>query len=157
MARALRTMTAEDVDAVVAVQEPAAVVGLADVFDQATHPFPRERVAERWHVEVADPDITCLVVQDDGVVAGFVAVRGAELLHFGTALESWGTGLATWAHDATLARMADAGLTRAWLRVFADNHRGRRFYEKLGWRPTEESSHSGFPPYPELLTYERRL
>jgi hypothetical protein len=38
--------------------------------------------------------------------------------------------------------------------VFTDNPRGRRFYERLGWRPSGERSRGGYPPYAELLAYE---
>lgn len=150
-------MTAADVDAVLAVQVPGAVLGLADVFDQAAHPFPRDAVARRWREEVADPEVDCRVALADEVVVGFAATRGEELLHFGTAVDSWGTGLATWLHDEVLALLAAAGHERARLRVFTANGRGRRFYDKLGWQPTGEVSHSTFAPYPELLTLSRLL
>ena len=39
------------------------------------------------------------------------------------------------------------------LRVFVDNGRARRFYEKHGWRPTGASSRSSYEPYPVLLEY----
>lgn len=115
-------MTAADVPAVVEVQEPGAVVGLADT-----------------------------------TIAGFAATRGAELLHFGIALEHWGTGMAQTAHDAVIEMMRHAQVQLAWLRVFVGNGRARRFYEKSGWRPTEERSRSSFAPYPELLRYERTI
>ena len=53
--------------------------------------------------------------------------------------------------------MSTVGITRAWLRVFTDNQRGRRFYERLGWAATGERSHGTSPPYAELLRYERGL
>lgn len=150
-------MTAADVDAVLEVQQPGAVLGLAEVFSQDTHPFPRDVVADRWREEIAEPDIDCFVVELDGTTVGFAATREAELLHFGVAVEHWGSGVARAAHDAVLARMRDRGVRRAWLRVFTGNGRGRGFYEKLGWQPTGERSTSTFPPYPELLRYERAL
>ena len=39
------------------------------------------------------------------------------------------------------------------LRLFADNGRARRFYDKQGWQPTGASSRSGYPPNPVLLEY----
>lgn len=150
-------MTTSDVDAVLAVQEPGAVRGLAEVFDKAAHPFPRDAVARRWREEIEDPGVDCLVALEGDVVVGFAATRGDELLHVGTAVDTWGTGLATWLHDEVLARLTAQGHERAWLRVFTANGRGRRFYEKLGWRPTGEVSRSTFTPYPELLTLSRLL
>ena len=44
---------------------------------------------------------------------------------------------------------------QARLRVYAANGRGRRFWQKLGWRPTGERAAGSVPPYAELLTYAR--
>lgn len=153
----LREMTAADVRAVLGIQEPGAVLGLSDVFPQDLYPFPREAVARRWSEEIATPGIDCYVVLLDRTVAGFAAVRGDEFLHFGIAVEHWGTGLAQAAHDAVLRRMHDRGVQRPWLTVFTKNGRGRHFYERRGWHATGERTHSPFPPYPELLRYERPL
>lgn len=150
-------MTAADVADVLAVQEPGAVRALTDVFPQDVYPFPREQLAERWRREIEDPAIDCLVIVLDDAVSGFAAVRGDELLHFGTAVQQWGSGLATRAHDAVLARIECAGFRRAWLTVYAGNPRGRRFYERLGWRATGARSRGPVPPYAELLQYERDL
>jgi RimJ/RimL family protein N-acetyltransferase len=153
----LRRMTPADVTAVLDVQQPAAVVGLAGVFPQHAYPFPREAVRERWLREVVDPGIDCHVVISDGAVAGFAAIRHDELMHFGIALEHWGSGLAGRAHDAVIALLAHQHLRRAWLLAFTENHRGRRFYEKHGWTPTGERARSTFPPRPELMRYERDI
>jgi RimJ/RimL family protein N-acetyltransferase len=150
-------MTTSDVPDVLDVQEPGAVLGLVEVFPQDAYPFPREDVAERWVREIATPGIDCLVVQRDGAVVGFAAIREDEFLHFGIAVEHWGSGIAQIAHDAVLDRMRARGIERAWLRVFAGNERGRRFYERLGWRPTGDRTRSSFAPYPELLHYVRGL
>ena len=58
---------------------------------------------------------------------------------------------------STRQPLRSAGVTSAWLRVFTGNEHGRRFYERLGWTPTGERSHSTFEPRPELLQYERGL
>lgn len=148
-------MTAGDLDEVLLVQQQGAQMGLANIFPQDRYPFPRERVRARWEDEVADPGVDCFVVLGDGgTVAGFAAVRGNEFLHFGTAIWSWGTGLAGSAHDQLLGHWRARGYERAWLRVFEDNLRARRFYERRGWTPTGERSQSRFAPYPVLLTYQ---
>lgn len=147
-------MAAADVPDVLDVQRPGAVVGLAKVFPQDRFPFPSDAVARRWLEEIASDGIDCLVIERDEAVIGFAAIRGDEFMHFGIALEHWGTGAAQTAHDAILDQMRDMGVPRAWLRVFADNERGRRFYERLGWTPAGEPSRSTFPPYAELLRYE---
>ena len=153
----LREMHVDDVPAVLEVQQPAAVVGLSEVFPQDVHPFPREVIAERWRAEVGDRDTSCFVICRDGQVAGFAAVRGDEVLHFGVALEEWGSGLASRAHDEIVDVLRHRGLSRTRLRVYAANPRGRRFWEKRGWRQTGETSTGSMPPHAELLTYELAL
>lgn len=86
-------------------------------------------------------------------VAGFAAIRGNEFLRFGTALGTWGGGLARRAHDEVLTHWVTQGYRDAWLTVFEENVRARRFYERSGWGPTGERSRSDFAPYPVLLTY----
>jgi RimJ/RimL family protein N-acetyltransferase len=153
----LRRMTPLDVPGVVQVQEPGAVRGLSEVFPQDLYPFPREEVHQRWLLEVETPGIDCYVVELHSMIAGFAATRGDELLHFGIAVQYWGSGLAEKALDAVLAQMRDAGVRRAWLTVFTANRRGRRFYERLGWDRTGDRTQSTYPPFAELLRYERLL
>ena len=149
----LRRMHRDDVPAVMEVQEPASVAGLSGVFPQDVHPFPRGVLAERWRQEIDDPALECFVIERAGAVTGFAAVDGDELKHFGVALEEWGTGLASAAHDELLARMRAAGVERPSLRCYADNPRGRAFWEKHGWVHTGERSRGPMPPHAELLTY----
>jgi RimJ/RimL family protein N-acetyltransferase len=149
-------MRVSDVPAVLDVQEPAAVAGLSAVFPQDRHPFPREAIEARWRDEVADPRIACFVVEHAGRVAGFAAIEGDEVLHFGTALDTWGSGLATTAHDELVEHLRAGGVVRPRLFAYAGNARGRRFWEKHGWRSTGETARGSFPPYAELLAYELR-
>ena len=107
----------------------------------------------RWEAELQDPGIAAYVAtRPDGRLVGFAARRGDEVLHFGTALETWGSGLATWLLEALLATYP-AEVARVRLRVFAGNLRARRFYEKLGWQATGRESRTSFPPHPVLLEY----
>ncbi len=152
----VRVLTVGDLDALLAVQERGAVAGLAHIFPQDTHPFPREVVRRRWLDEIEDPDVHAYVSIDGGAVNGFAATRDCELLHFGTALDTWGTGLAQQLHDAVLEQFLQTlptGASHLRLRVFEDNLRARRFYEKLGWRLTGERSQTSFPPHPVLVEY----
>lgn len=149
----LRGMRLEDVPAVMAVQEPASVAGLSGVFPQDAYPFPREVLAERWQQEVADPDVDCWVVLRGDVVAGFAALSGDEVKHFGVALEEWRTGLAGQAHDWLLGLLRRRGIVRPWLCVYAANPRGRAFWEKHGWVDTGERRRGPMPPHAELMVY----
>lgn len=152
-----RPATEPDLVELVGMQEAAAVVALAHVFPQDTHPFPREAVLERWRAELQDPDVAVYVSTDHADrITGFAARRHDELLHFGTAITTWGTGLASALHDALVATYPP-GLSRIWLRVFEQNRRGRRFWEKHGWTSTGRTSRSPFAPHPVLVEYELRL
>jgi RimJ/RimL family protein N-acetyltransferase len=148
-----RQMEVADLAKLLVVQERGAVAGLSNVFPQDRYPFPRELVRERWEHELEDPAIAAYVATtpDDRLV-GFAARRADEMLHFGTAIETWGSGLATWVHDA-LIETYPPDVTQVRLRVFAGNARARRFYEKLGWKATGAESRTSFPPHPTLLEY----
>jgi RimJ/RimL family protein N-acetyltransferase len=92
--------------------------------------------------------VNAYVITDQDKVVGFAATHDDELLHFGTAVATWGTGLAAQAHDALIRQLGAEGAAVARLRVFEENHRARRFYEKLGWWPTGNTSRTSFPPTP---------
>jgi RimJ/RimL family protein N-acetyltransferase len=154
----LRMMNVADLDALLVVQREGAVAGMGHIFPQQEYPFPINDVGRRWAQEMIDPGIDCFVILDpSNDVAGFAATRGNQFLHFGTALATWGSGLAGRAHDEVLTHLIAEGYERAWLRVFEANDRARRFYDRRGWAPTGERSQSGFPPHPILLNYQVHL
>ena len=161
MAIIVQEATADDLEALIEVQHAGAVVGLANIFPQDRYPFPREAVRRRWAEELDDPDTRVYVgVDEEGAVTGFAATRGNELLHFGTALHTWGTGTAQALHAAVLvelARTVAAGTSHLRLRVFEANSRARRFYERLGWTETGHRTRSSFPPHAVLIEYHRPL
>ena len=151
-------MSASDLDSVLPIQRDGAIAVLSGVFPQDRHPFPTESVRRRWEEEISDPGIDCFVVVDpDGEIVGFAATRGHEFLHFGTAVRTWGSGIAASAHDAVLAHLRYQGHEHVSLRVFEGNARGRRFYDKHGWAPTGGRTRSAFAPHPVLLTYTKTL
>jgi RimJ/RimL family protein N-acetyltransferase len=149
----LRPLTVADLPDLLALQEVGGITGLGHIFPQDTNPFPRERLAERWRAEIADPDTDALAVEVDGRLEGFVALRADELLHFGTAVDTWGSGLAEDAHDLAVDRLARRGVGTARLWAFAENGRAVRLYERLGWRRTGETRPTTFAPYPTLVAY----
>lgn len=153
----LRPLTHADLDVLLEVQREAAVVGLGHIFPQDTHPFPTVAVRARWVSEIDAPDVDCFAVVTGGSLAGFAATRGAELLHFGTALHTWGSGLAASAHDEVLDHLRSQGHSQSWLWVFEENHRAVRFYRRRGWLPGEEKKPTSFPPHPLLRRLHRDL
>lgn len=156
----VRLAGADDLDALLNVQQEGSVTGLAHIFPQELYPFPRSAIRQRWAEELDDPETHVYVCVDGaGVVVGFAATRANELLHFGTAVRTWGTGTAQYLHEAMLvelARTAPADSDHLRLRVFEANTRARRFYEKLGWRTTEQRTRSAFAPYAVLIEYHLR-
>ncbi|RHW26474.1 N-acetyltransferase [Nocardioides immobilis] len=152
-----RRAVAADLEELVAFQEEAAVVGLANIFPQDQHPFPRAAILARWREEIANPGIAVYVSStSDNQLTGFAARRGDEVLHFGTALATWGSGMASELHEALVATFPpEVGRIR--LLVFKENHRARRFWEKHGWEATGERMRSTYPPYAVLLRYELML
>jgi RimJ/RimL family protein N-acetyltransferase len=146
----LRTATRADLEAIMDVQQEGSIRALSGIFPQDEYPFPRAELTDRWAREIDDPAVRVLVILQDGAVAGFAALTHDQLLHFGTATRTWGTGLARTAHDEIIGLLD--GTARLW--VLAGNHRARRFYEKVGWRPTGRSVPDDFPPHPELMEYQ---
>ncbi|ALO11983.1 GCN5-related N-acetyltransferase [Streptomyces venezuelae] len=59
----------------------------------------------------------------------------AELAALYALPEAWGTGVGRSLLAASTEVLVTAGFRTAVLWVFADNTRGRRFYEAAGWRP----------------------
>lgn len=154
----LRPAELADLPALVDVQYAGAMQGLAHIFPQDAYPFPRAAIQARWASEIADPAVDVYVIEPvTGRLGGFAALRDNELLHFGTAVDTWGSGLAAAAHDQLVERLAATGASQAQLRVFEENRRARRFYEKQGWRRTDRISRTSFPPHPVLVAYEYDL
>jgi diamine N-acetyltransferase len=151
-------MAREDLDDVLVLQREAAVAALGHIFPQDEHPFPSDEVRARWSNEIESSEVDCFVVLGlQGEVAGFAATRGNELLHFGTAIRTWGYGLAERAHDAIVEHLGNEGFAEGCLRVFEENHRARRFYERRAWLATGERSRTSFAPHPVLVHYARSL
>jgi RimJ/RimL family protein N-acetyltransferase len=144
-----------DLDELVDLQEQAAVVALANVFPQDLYPFPRNAILERWRREIEDPSIYTYVCADDSnELAGFAAIRENELLHFGVALPLFGSGVANALHDYVVGRLLETTESEHFrLRVFEENPRARRFYEKQGWQISGQRTQTTFPPHPWLVEY----
>jgi GNAT superfamily N-acetyltransferase len=152
----VRAMATSDLPSLIGLQEAGAVVAMAEVFPQDQYPFPREAILARWRDEINDRSIgTYVAVDDDGQLVGFAASRSGELLHFGTALATWGKGTASELLEVVVGWLREAS-DEPTLRVFADNGRARRFYEKHGWRATGATGVSVFEPHPLLLEYSFR-
>jgi GNAT superfamily N-acetyltransferase len=73
------------------------------------------------------------VVGPVGTPLGFCLVRGDELYQLFVSAAARGTGVAAALVADAEARLAGAGVERAWLACAIGNERAARFYEKCGW------------------------
>lgn len=96
--KALSALPQDSRSALHAVQREGAVTGLGHILAQHSHPFPTQVIRDRWLVDLAGPDIDCFAITQDERLAGFAATRGSKFLHVGTAVRTWGTGLAGETH-----------------------------------------------------------
>jgi RimJ/RimL family protein N-acetyltransferase len=153
----VRKAAATDLEALLDVQQAGAIAGLGHISPQELYSFPRHELAERWRAELSDPGVESWVAEANGRIVGFAAVMDDQLLHFGTAVETWGQGVAAQLHDAVLEHWQAVGVERACLWVFEANARARRFYEKHGWRLSGETKRTTFAPHPNLVRYVREV
>jgi GNAT superfamily N-acetyltransferase len=96
-------------------------------------------------------DVWCLVAEEDGEIAGHVAIMPARIhphpslddsmAHFWQLFVRepwWGTGLATALHAEAVREAGARGFTTMRLFTPAAQARARRFYEREGWTPAGE-------------------
>ncbi|HEY6961225.1 MAG TPA: GNAT family N-acetyltransferase [Gaiellaceae bacterium] len=129
------------------VQRDACIAAFPHVYPPELYPFPDEPV--RRHYEEFSG--TILVAEVDGHVVGLAGVRDCWLNNLYVLPDHWGSGVAKELHDAALAELAPCAEVRLW--TLEENHRGRRFYEKNGWRLNGETRVVPFPPNPLDVGY----
>ena len=155
----MREATENDVGALRDLERAANLAALGHVFPPDRYPFPDDAVLTRWRIVLDDPDVTTLVVdaEDGAGLAAACAYDETTVRHLAVRPDHWGHGLATAALDAALHAMDLKGTTSASLWCLVDNHRARRLYEYLGWRPTEDRQEAPWPPHPIEMRYERLI
>jgi GNAT superfamily N-acetyltransferase len=124
----------QDLDAIVAINRAAATAAYAEIFGDA--PYPEDGVRRRYARLLADPAVRVFVADD-----GYAAARPGHVEALYVVPEAWGTGLA----DELYAAIHAVAGSPATLWVLEENARGRRFWERRGWRPTGERDESGRP------------
>jgi GNAT superfamily N-acetyltransferase len=150
----LRIASVADLEACLAAQRRAALVGYAHIFDQALYPFPEDVVRAEWVGRLAaDSGARVLVAEVEGEIVGTISARPPRLEALFVVPEHWGTAVASALHDRVLELVDGAGCAHAELDVMTDNLRARRFYERRGWSPDGRQLVSPFPPFPRLLGY----
>lgn len=96
---------------------------------------------QQQRIEIEDPRIVTLVIEDDGALIAFAQLRlesadRIEIARFYVDRPWQGRGIA---HELMTAAMEEAAASRAesvWLGVWERNPRAIAFYEKCGFRDT---------------------
>jgi GNAT superfamily N-acetyltransferase len=143
-----RPATADDVEALTALERDTNEVALAHVFAGVAYPY--DEVRDRWLRLLDDPEVCVEVAGPAGRLDVYLAWDvgwPGRLRHLGVRPESWGRGLARGAVERA------RGVRRLW--VLRENARARGFYEHLGWRPSGREQKAEWPPYPVELEYAR--
>lgn len=121
-----------DLEAIVAVNRAAATEAYATIFGGL--PYPEERVQARYQQLLTHASTRLFVAEEAGSPVGYAAARPGRLEALYVVPRWWGTGLA----DTLYERAAPIAGPDATLWVLRDNERGRRFWERHGWRATGE-------------------
>ena len=145
--RGWRRASGADAGALRDLEREANLIGLAHVFPGDQFPFPDDGVLARWAIVLDDPDVVTEVVDGDQGLLALAAYDLESLRHLAVHPDAWGSGLAT----AGIQRAVRHGAGRLW--VLVDNHRARRLYEHLGWRPTGVQQDCPWAPHPLELEY----
>ena len=106
--------------------------------------FLKNHTLEAWEKELADPAFAVRVAELDGKMVGYAKLgpphlpfepRGeaAELRQLYVVEDLKGQGVAHTLIDWVIGKARDRRADHLYLSVFTDNHRARRFYEKLGF------------------------
>ena len=153
----IRRATVEDAGALLRIQREAAVAAFAHVFPQDRYPFPDAAVREGWVEALLDADVEGYVAEVEDEAVGSASVGHGFLRTLFVMPSHWNLGVGSQLHDLALERLRGRRATEAKLWTLAENHLGRRFYERRGWTTTGATRDAPFAPYPLEVEYRRRL
>jgi GNAT superfamily N-acetyltransferase len=97
------------------------------------------------------------VAEDDGVPVGGVSLGNGFLATLYVVPAYQGRGVGSALHDLALERLRALGFEQAKLWTLRENDSGRRFYERRGWRLTDETRVVPYPPNPVDVQYAKAL
>ena len=149
----MRQAHPEDVETLLAIQREAALDAYAHIYPPERYPFPNDDIRAAWAAALADPEVEVYLGESDGVAAGSVSVAGDFLRTLYVRPADQGRGVGSALHDFALERLRERGIRRAKLWTLEENASGRRFYERRGWRLTDETRIVPFPPHPLDVQY----
>ena len=127
----LRDAEPADIDALTRVWYD----GWHDAHAQIVPPeLTRLRTLENFRQRLEDALSDVRVAGPSGAPVGFSMVKEDELYQLYVSAPSRGSGLAAALIADAETRLAERGVTTAWLACAIGNERAARFYEKCGWR-----------------------
>jgi GNAT superfamily N-acetyltransferase len=150
-----RAATRDDIVALRDLEREANLAALGHVFPPDRYPFPEDDVLARWAIVLEAPDVDVMVAEDAGEIVAYAAYDDSTLRHLAVRPDRWGQGLASTAVETVLLAPELRGCTIASLWCLEENHRARRLYEYLGWRPSPERREAPWPPHPVEMRYTR--
>jgi GNAT superfamily N-acetyltransferase len=127
----IRRATPADAPAIAAVQARTWRHAYADIVDCERMPDPKQQ-APRFAERIAGGG-EVYVFDQDGVVAGFAALDGAELRAIYVEPAAQGAGVGSALLEASVEGLRAAGFREAFLWCFEANGLARAFYERHGW------------------------
>lgn len=154
---AFRAARHDDLIALRDLERTASLAALGHVFPPERYPFPDDDVLARWALVLDDPDVSVMVAEEDGELVALAAHDSSTLRHLAVRPDRWGDGLASTAIETVVAALDLRGCTIASLWCLEENHRARRLYEWLGWRPTTDRREAPWPPHPVEMRYTRLI
>lgn len=150
--------------------EPLDIDALADIWydgwhDAHAHLVPAEltrlRTLDGFRERLERGSPTVRTVGPAGRPDGFAIVKDTELYQLYVAPRARGSGVAAALIRDAERRLADAGVSTAWLACAIGNDRAARFYQKSGWllagttMNLAETSEGAFPL--EVWRYEKTV
>lgn len=145
MSIAYRTATVDDAGPLARLGAQTFTDTFGHLYDEADLGlFLQNHTPENWARELADPAFAVRVAEKDGHLVGYAKLgppklpfeprgRAAELRQLYVIEQMKGQGVAPTLMDWVIERARAAAADHLYLSVFTDNHRARRFYEKLGF------------------------
>jgi GNAT superfamily N-acetyltransferase len=152
-----RRARSDDVEVLLSIQRASAVEAFPQVFPPERYPFPDDEVRAAWTEALASHDVQTFIAESRGTSVGFVAIEGDYLrtLYVIPTAQRQGVGGAL--IDFAIERLKASGVRTAKLWTLEANARARSFYERRGWRLTDETRKVAFPPYPLDVGYEKAI
>ncbi len=144
----IRQATAEEADRLREIGKTGWETTYASFIEQPN----REKylASEFWSLErlrdvIRDEQSETLVAEVEGIAVGFITLEPidaetAELTRLYVNPEFRGSGLGRTLWEAALAQIRPRAVHAVLVNVFGDNWAGRRFYERLGFVLTEETT-----------------